>query len=377
MAANKKILVCSNYAWTIYNFRLPLIRALAAEGFQIEILTQFDGYEVELEKNVDAVYPLSISRKGINPITDLLTIANFSSHFRRSKPDLVLLFTIKPVIYGSIAATRMSHIPTIAMVTGLGTAFLLDNWVTRTVRVLYKFALKKVNHVFFQNTDDRDLFVSQELVLADKIGLLPGSGIDLEKFKPQPTDPGRRDMVFLLIARMIRDKGVFEFVEAARIVREVHSNIRFQLLGPLGVENRSAIGKDVIAQWEKDNLIEYLGETDDVIPFIENASCIVLPSYREGTSRVLLEAAAMARPIIATDVPGCREVVEDSVSGFLCEARNPVDLASKMREIIALSSDALNEMGRRGRQKVEREFDQQIVFRRYVEAIERIGLRGG
>ena len=363
----KTVALCSNYAWTIYNFRMPLIRSLTESGFRVVVITQFDGYEKKIANEVYELYPLYISRKGINPFVDIITLFDLFIKLTYIKPDYLLLFTIKPVIYGSIAA-RINNIPHIVMITGLGTTFILRNWITNVVKSLYRFSLKKASVVFFQNTDDKELFTSNNLVDSKVCKLTPGSGIELDKFKFYNL-PNEHNMTFLFIARMLRDKGVIEFVEAARRLKKLYPKINFQLLGPLGVKNRTAISITQMNKWVEEGAIEYLGKTDDVSNFIENSSCVVLPSYREGTSRVLLEAAAIGRPIITSDVTGCREVVDDGINGFLCQAKDSNDLAEKIQKMILLPYESRVKMGLMGRKKVEDEFDQSIVCKIYLDAI--------
>ncbi len=346
---------------------MALIRRLNKEGYKVCILTQFDGYETLIAKEVDKIKPLFISRKGINPFVDFFTILDFVKHFIRVKPTLIILFTIKPVIYGSIAA-RVMKIRSIVMITGLGTAFITDTWITKVVKVLYKFALSSASSIFFQNVDDKDLFINEKLVNPKVCRLIPGSGLDLDKFAYADL-PHTTDKVFLLIARMLWDKGIGEFVDAARAIKVRFPNARFQLLGPIGVENRTSIPRSKMVEWQEEGSIEYLGETDNVASYIEKASCIVLPSYREGTSRVLLEGAAIGRPLIATDVPGCREVIDDGVTGFLCKPRDYASLAQKIELMLKLPHEACLVMGAKGREKIENEFNQNIVCNLYVEAI--------
>ena len=345
----KTVAICSNYAWTIFNFRMPLIRSLTRSGYRVVVITQFDGYEKKVANEVYKVCPLYISRKGINPLVDIITLCDLIKKLTYIKPDYFLLFTPKPVIYGSIAA-RIMNIPHIAMITGLGTAFISGNWITKIVKSLYRLSLAKASVVFFQNTDDKELFVLDGLVDPEVCKLTPGSGVDLDKFVF--TDlPSGSHITFLLIARMLRDKGVVEFIDAARHLKKIHPKTSFQLLGPLGVENRTSISHAEMDRWVEEGIIEYLGETDDVSIFIKESSCVVLPSYREGTSRVLLEAAAMGRPIVTTDVTGCREIVEDGINGFLCNCKDSFDLAEKMADIVLLSHEKRKEMGKNGRRK--------------------------
>jgi glycosyltransferase involved in cell wall biosynthesis len=237
--------------------------------------------------------------------------------------------------------------------------------------LLYKLALKRSSCVFFQNQDDRNLFIQKKIVEFEQTHLLPGSGVNLEKFRPSLKNQNyhRTQFSFILIARLIKDKGVVEFVEAAKIVFKYYPTVHFKLLGFLGVQNPTAISNEQITNWQQLPFISYLGQADDVRPFIEASDCVVLPSYREGTPKVLLEAAAMGKPIITTDVPGCRDVVEDNLTGFLCEVRSPQDLALKMCQMIELSADDRSKMGNRGRLKMEKQFNEKIVIDRYLEVI--------
>lgn len=363
----KTVAICSNYAWTIFNFRMPLIRSLTRSGYRVVVLTQFDGYEKKISNEVDKVYPVYLSRKGVNPFVDIITLCDLIKKLTYIKPDYLLLFTIKPVIYGSIAA-RIKSIPHIAMVTGLGTVFISRNVITKVVKFLYQFSLKRASVVFFQNTDDKELFINEGLVDEKICKLTPGSGIDLDKYKFSDL-PNEPNLTFLLVARMIKDKGVVEFVDAARKLKRLYPKTNFQLLGPMNVENRTSISHAEMGRWLSEGVIEYLGVTDDVSIFIRESSCVVLPSYREGMSRVLLEAGAMGRPIVTTDVTGCREIVEDGLNGFLCACNDSADLAVKMENILLLSHEERIEMGKKGRRKIEEEFSQDIVFQLYFDAI--------
>lgn len=367
---SKTILICSNYAWTIFNFRLPIIRSLRDAGFRVEILTQFDGYEIFLKEEVDDMHHLFISKKGINPIIDFITFLNILLIIFKSKPKAFILFTIKPVIYGSLASMIMK-IPAIPTITGLGTAFMKSGFLSRIALNLYKISLLSVEKIFFQNVDDKNFFIKKKIVNTNVCNISPGSGIDLEKFKFFDL-PENNKITFLLVARMLWDKGIGEFIEAARVVKQKYPNTLFQLLGPLGVENRSAISGKDIKKWEEDGIVNYLGETNDVIKYMRQACCVVLPSYREGTSRVLLEAASMGRPLIATNVPGCREVIDDGITGYLCESNNSRDLACKIEKMILTTFEVRCNMGRKGRQKMEKEFNQEIVCKLYLEALQEI-----
>ena len=308
---------------------------------------------------------------GTNPLKDALLLWRFLLYFFKERPDDFLGYTVKPNVYGSLAA-HMLRIPVINNIAGLGAAFIRGGTVMRIVSWLYRTALSRSDKIFFQNDDDRQLVVSRGLVRADMTALLPGSGIDLHRFTLAPlpvTSAQNKKIRFLLVARMLRDKGVGEFVEAARLLRQRWPQAEFCLLGFVDVKNPAAISREEMDDWVDEGIVNYLGESDDVRSQITAATCIVLPSYREGTPRSLLEAAAMGRPIITTDAVGCREVVDDGVNGYLCTVRDAADLAEKMERMLTLSHDQRAEMGKRGRAKMKAEFDEKIVIKKYLEAI--------
>jgi glycosyltransferase involved in cell wall biosynthesis len=227
--------------------------------------------------------------------------------------------------------------------------------------------------VFFQNDEDRGLFIERRIVRPGQARVLPGSGVDLDRFKPAPLDEG--PPVFLLVARLLRDKGVLEFVKAARILRPILPVARFQLLGPIDEGNRTAISRSELDSWTKQGVVEYLGVTEDVRPFIAAATAIVLPSYREGLPRALVEGAAMARPLIAADAPGSRDIVEDGVNGYLCRVRDARSLAEAMKLLADLPFDQRLAMGEAARRKVQERFSEELVVRAYLDVI--AGLEAG
>ena len=275
-------------------------------------------------------------------------------------------FTIKPNIYGCLAA-RTIGIPAIANISGLGTTFIRGGLLTRLVRRMYRVALARARIVFFENPDDLKLFVAQDIIRSAQARLIPGSGIDLDRFAPAPLVRG--PVTFLLIARLLGDKGVREFVRAAKLVRRDFPDARFQLLGDLDPGNRSSIGPSELHRWLSAGTVEHFEQADDVRPFIENATAIVLPSYREGLPRTLLEGAAMARPLIATDVAGCRELVEPGINGFLCEPFSAESLAEAMKAFLLLTWAERAAMGVESRRNVERGFSQDAVSAAYLQAI--------
>ena len=362
------IMMTVNAAWNIWNFRRPVVEALIADGHRVTVLAPADDSVADLKSIGCRVLPLEMSVKGLNPLQDLKLIRTFKKVFRSERPDVVLSYTIKNNIFGAMAA-KACNIPFIPNVTGLGTAFLSGGVLQTVAEGLYRKAFRSLPSVFFQNTDDRDLFLERRLVKSGQAQLLPGSGIDLDRFSAAKYPTETKGPVFLMIARVLRDKGVMEFVEAARLVKAKSPSTRFQLLGAVDAANRTAINAATVKSWQDDGTIKYLGTTDDVRPHIAASHCVVLPSYREGAPRTLIEAAAMARPLIATDVPGCRSVVDDGVSGILCEVRSGESLAAACISFLGLSREEQAAMGRAGRVKMETAFDQALVVQAYRDAI--------
>lgn len=357
----------ANAAWNIWNFRRPLVDALLGAGHRVMVVAPEDGAVPDLENLGCSFVPLSMNVKGLNPLQDLGLAVRLRRIFVEQRPDIVLGYTIKNNIFGAFSAKSLG-IPFLPNVTGLGTAFLSSGLLRKLVERLYRAAFASLPVVFFQNEDDQNLFLSRGLVKASQAALLPGSGIDLERFAVA-NYPVTEPPVFLMISRLLRDKGLVEYVEAARMVRERYPEARFQLLGAADAANRTAINLATVQAWEQSHGIEYLGTSQDVRREITAAHCIILPSYREGAPRTLIEAAALGRPLIATDVPGCRAVVDPGKTGFLCSPYDPGSLAAACLEFLSLSTERRQEMGLAGRMKMEREFDQSIVVAAYCRAI--------
>ncbi len=367
----KNVLIALNTAWNLVNFRSGLIRALVSHGYDVIAVAPADEYAHQLAALGCRFVSLPMDNKGTHPGRDLMLLMRFVGLMRKERPDVFLGYTVKPNVYGSLAA-HISGVPVINNVAGLGTVFIKGGWLNLLVRALYRVALARSRKVFFQNEEDRQLFITGGLIDGALTDRLPGSGVDLKKFKPASL-PGRSQIRFLLIARMLWDKGVGEYVEAARLLKRRRLNSEVCLLGFLDVQNRAAISKSQMDEWVAEGVVCYLGVSDNVREEIAQADCIVLPSfYREGTSRTLLEAAAMARPIITTDSVGCRDVVDDGVNGYLCRPRDASDLADKMERMMSMSQTEREAMGLRGREKIEREFDEKIVIDKYLSAIEAV-----
>jgi len=361
-----RIAVVVNSSWNIHNFRLNFIKALLAHGHEVHTIAPRDAYSSLLEKHGCVHHDVQMNH-GTNPVDDTLLLMTLLITYLKIRPTVVLHYTIKPNVYGTLAASLL-RIPSINNVCGLGTVFLKDDLVSAVAMFLYKSSFRFARKVFFQNPDDLQLFLDKKLISEELVDLLPGSGIDLQKFAPVAFQRNE-EFTFLLISRLITDKGIFEYIDAIKLLRQQGFRVRFQLLGALDPSHQRGIPVQTVKEWIEAGMVEYLGTTEDVRHFIQQADCVVLPSYREGTPRSLLEAASLCKPIVATRVPGCKHVVQDGFNGFLCNMKDPYDLAEKMRQMAGLNDEQLKEMGKNGRIKMEREFSDQIVIDKYLNAI--------
>ena len=367
-----KVVLALNTAWNLVNFRAGLIQSLVDDGHEVIAVAPCDSYAPLLAEFGCRYVPLRMDNQGTNPGQDALLLLRFILLLLRERPGVYMGYTVKPNVYGSLAA-HLLGVPVINNIAGLGAVFIDKSWVTSVVRRLYRLALYRSHKVFFQNNDDRQLFIDGGLVRSEATALLPGSGIDLLRFSFSPVVVKRRKFRFLLIARMLWDKGVGEYVEAAKVIRERWPDAECCLLGFVDVLNPAAISLSQMNEWVDKGFVHYLGVSDDVRPEIIKADCIVLPSYREGTPRSLLEAAAIGRPLITTDAVGCREVVEDGKNGLLCKVLDSKDLAQKMEQMLMLSAEDRYKMALYGRKKMESEFDEAIVIKKYLDAINGLG----
>lgn len=363
---SRRLVLSINSAWNIVNFRAGLIKGLQKDGWEVVAMAPRDAYVSRVEALGCRFVELQMDGGGTNPLKDLRLYRQYKTLLAAERPDAFLAYTIKPNVFGSLAAQRLG-IPVINNIAGLGTAFIRTSWLTAIARFLYRKALKKSFRVLFQNQDDLNYFLTSGLVLREQAERIPGSGVDLKSFsaQPMPAVDVNHPVRFLFVGRLLRDKGIVEYVEAARLLQAQGVPTKFDLLGFLDATNPTAISKEQLESWRKEGLVRYLGSTDDVRPFLTNAHCVVLPSYREGVPRTLLEAASMARPLIATHAVGCRDAVDDGINGFLVRPRDIKDLADKCRHFVSLSDSARTELGRNSRIKVEREFDENLVIDKY------------
>lgn len=359
--------IYANTSWYLYNFRGNLIKELLLAGHKVVAVAPQDDYSTRLEALGCEFFPIEMDNMGKSPIVEMLLIWRIRKLLKQFKPQIAFTFTIKCNIYTCLAAMGLP-ISVNPNVSGLGTAFLSNGFLNKIVRTLYSVAFKKADIIFFQNTYDEDLFRKLNFAAPNQIQLLPGSGVDLSHFSAVKL-PNNQQVTFLMLARLLWDKGVGEYVEAIKTVKQEFPNTRFQLLGFLDVDNHSAVHKDSVDEWVNQGILEYLGSTDDVRQFIKNADCVVLPSYSEGTPRSLLESAAMARPIITTDIPGCRNVVNDGITGYFCKPRDAQDLANKMKLIVSIGQQERVEMGKSGRKMIEEKYDEKIVLAAYLKLV--------
>lgn len=371
MNSNSKICIVANTAWSIYNFRQGVIKKLIASGYEVVVIAPIDDSIAKIEALGCSFVHLAMDPRGVNPISDLLLIIRLFRIYRTLQPSIIFHYTIKPNIYGSIAA-KLARLPALAITTGLGYTFLNNNLIAKMARGLYKFAFKFPKEVWFLNHDDMSVFHEMNLVNKSKTKLLHSEGIDTNYYTPMKTPDVDKHVRFLLIARMLWDKGVGEYVQAAEIVKQAYPDTIFQLLGACGVANPSMIEREQVDKWVGNGVVEYLGVTNDVRDYISRSDCVVLPSYREGVPRTLLEAASMGKPLIATDVPGCRDVVVDGKTGFVCKVKDPQSLANSCLSFLGLSAQDKRNMGLSGRQFMVETFDEKIIVEQYMDALKRL-----
>ena len=336
-------------------------------GCEILAIAPRDDFSFKLEELGCKFVHIPIDNKGANPIKDLSLFFNFIRIYKKYKPDMVLHYTIKPNTYGSLACKALG-IACISNVSGLGTVFIRKGWVYQLAKILYRISFLVPQRVFFQNNDDRQLFIDLNLVKDSRTGILPGSGINTALYRPV-TYKKHFPFRFLLIARLLNDKGIAEFANASKILQEKGYEIECKLLGFYDRESVYNISREDIAMWSEKGYINFIGESKDVFIQINEADCVVLPSYREGTPRSLLEAMALEKPIIGTDVPGCREVVEEGKNGYMCLSKSAESLADTMLKIYNLPEDKLIKMGKQGRLIAETKFDERIVVESYLKEI--------
>jgi len=370
MSRCEKIGISANTSWYLYNFRKNTILALIKQGYQVISIAPKDDYSIKLIELGCEFIDINIDQGGTNPIKDIQTFVHFYKLYKKYDIDVVLNFTPKNNIYSTLAA-HFNGVKSINNIAGLGILFINESITAKIARFLYKISQSKASMLFFQNEDDRRLFLDKKITTNIPTDRLPGSGVDLSRFILSPA-PDNGTVKFLLIARMLYDKGIQQYVDAAKHLKNIYGNkIEFQLLGFLDVNNPSAVSSADMKKWVDEGTVNYLGTSDNVELDIAKVDCMVLPSYyREGVPKSLLEAGAMGKPIVTTDNVGCRETVDDGVNGFLCEPRSSASLSEKLERMIIMTHAERLSMGEKSREKIQNEFDEQVVINKYINSIE-------
>ena len=357
-----KILVLANSDGGLYDFRGMLLKMLIGEGHKVYVSTPITSYKDKLLQIGCKVFGTRIDRRGINPVKDLLLLRTYRKLIKKIKPDKIITYTIKPNIYGGLACGR--KIDMYANVTGLGTTFQNKGLLNQFVVCLYKVALKRTKIIFFENEENRKIFVERGITDFNRTHCLKGAGVDLERFKfrqyPQVLGPIR----FLFIGRVMKEKGIDELLDAAQRLKDENTDIEVDILGYFEDDY-----KECIENLSLNGIINYYGYQKNVKPFIERAHCFVLPSYHEGMANTLLECGAMGRPLITSNIHGCLEAVIDGETGYLCKVKDADDLYEKMKKFIELPHDKKEEMGKLSHEYIAKVFDKRKVVEETVSVI--------
>lgn len=357
-----RVLIISNVTAGLASFRTELIEQLSKE-YEVFVLASDNGRREILESAGAIVIPVSMELHGTNPVKEIRLVSFYKKKIKEIHPQIVLTYTIKPNIYAGIAAGQLG-IPVLANVTGLGPAVEQAGVLQKIAIPLYRYGLKRARKVFFQNISNRDFMLKHHMVGDDQYTLIPGSGVNLQKYTLQPF-PKTDTIDFVFISRVVKEKGIDQYIEAAKIIRQKYPDTRFHICGGCDEKYRG-----IIQQLNDEGTVIYHGRIDDIAGMHRLCVCTIHPSYYpEGMSNVLLEACACGRPIITTDRPGCREAVDNGVNGFIVKQKDTKDLVDKIEQFLSLTREQWQAMGIEARKKVEREFDRQIVIDKYLEEI--------
>lgn len=365
----KTIVFCCNSLWGLVNFRGRVIEALVADGHRVVLVAHEDVPAQQASALGAEFRQWDVAPRGTNILRELRAVKDLIRIYREVAPDIGFQFTVKPVIYGAVVSW-FTKVPCVSVITGLGYLFLGGRLKTWAAKTLYRRTLHRSREVWFLNDDDRQMFESAGVLNGLHVRTLPGEGVDIGRFAVSPLPSLDQGFRFLMVARLVKDKGVLEYAQAAAKVRASRPDVHFQLLGPPYLANDMSVPMDAVECWKRDGVVDYLGAADDVRDAVRNAHCIVLPSYREGMPRVLMEAAAMGRPAVTTNVTGCRDVVLSGETGLLCEPRDASSLASACEKILSLGAAALQRMGTRSREHAVARFDDLIVIALYKQVLQ-------
>ena len=369
-----KIALVSNSAWSLYNFRLDVIRHLLAEGAQILVISPDDEYSSLLVKEGCEFIPVDFNNRSENPILDLGLYFQLKRIYTEKKPDIIFHYVIKPNIFGSLAAAAC-NIKSVAVITGLGYSFAKKNWLYKVVKGLYKRALTKTKEVWFLNNEDAKAFINEGIVEIKRIKVLPGEGVNTDYFAPENGNSIVESVRFrfLMSTRLLRSKGIAVYADAARIVKNKGYDVDFDLIGFFEKNHPDSIPEEDLTKWENEGLIRYHGFAKDVRPYLRNTQCFVFPSfYNEGVPRCLMEAASMEIPIITSYNRGCKEVVLNNSNGYVCNLNDPFDVADKMEKMILLSDEERHRLGKNGRALVIKKFNVEAVIKEYDRTLKNL-----
>lgn len=363
--SKKKVLFLVNHEVVIYNFRLEIVERLLNDGHEVHISSAYGERIDDLVALGAKFHEIVISRHGMNPVSELNLLRDYQKLLKEVKPDIIFGFTIKPNLYGAMAA-RKAGIPFVANITGLGTAVENDGWKQKVFLNLYRYAFKDIQCVFFQNTENRQLFIDNKIALG-KHKMLPGSGVNLDRFPVREYPSDENGVVkFAFISRIMKEKGIDYYLAAAKAIRKKYPNTEFHICGFCEAEYQGKLD-----EFNENGTVIYHGMIRDVAAFLEDIHCVIHPTYYpEGLSNVLLESCASGRPIITTDRSGCREVVDDGTNGYMIPCQNGGKLIEAVEKFMLLSNDERKQMGLAGRAKVEKEFNRQIVVNKYMDEVE-------
>ena len=369
------IIFTANQAMALYKFRLGAMLHFKQLGFEVIAIAPDDNFGPKIKKKGIQFIPVDMDTHQTNPFRDIRLLLHFYQLYRQLRPSIIFHYTIKPNIYGNLAAKFAGSIPTISIVPGRGYTFQKVNWLFRLVKMLYNVSLRYTKEVWFLNKEDRNFFINEGLIPDKKATVLPGEGVDTSYYSPSQyaASDSKDGITFLLSGRMLWEKGVGEFVQAARIVLKKYPTTKFHLLGFLDPKDKRVVPVETVQKWVANGIVSFMGVAEDVRFYFEQADCFVLPSYYgEGLPRTLLEAASMEIPLITSNHRGCRRAVIHGENGFLCQPKDPIDLANKMMEFIQLSKEEQKVMGKKGRQLIKSKFDEKILVDIYTKKIEEL-----
>lgn len=363
MIKNKRVLILANLDVGLYKFRKALIKELLDQGNEVFISLPKGLLVQNLQEMGCRFLETEVDRRGMNPVTDLQLMIKYFNLFKKVRPDLVITYTIKPNIYGGIAA-RILRIPYAVNITGLGTAFQEDNLMKKLVVFLYRRGCGRAKTVFFENQGNQEVFLENNIIKKKQACLLPGAGIDLQEYKFADYPESIKKVRFLFIGRIMREKGIEELFKAAKNLKKIYPEVSFDIVGPMEDDYKNRIQSLV-----KNGIIHYYGYQEDVKPMIRESHCFVLPSYHEGMANTLLEAGAMGRPLITSRIHGCMEAVEEGKNGWLVNVKDSRELEWQMKKFVELPWEEKKKMGQASRKIMEEKFKKEIVVEKTMEGL--------